>query len=262
MYCDLSDASPVRRLNNRRQAIPEIFCWTKMGTEAGQPLEAILQRKELERQAGNGVFAWGIGNSLGNGVELARQVCPEGKIDVLFTPMKSAPKQIDVTPSKILLWTSYLTTTGQIAPLPRHLLITSRGSADKRTHYALLCYSGEQLQAEEDQGFITANNARNLASLNPIGASQVTSLVRYYSDIAPQPEKPYRITFRATLHQQGFLKLLNPVVLEGRSAQLYAAACKAKEANEWADFVKDLRNTVEKESQRSLNSDLFADFVA
>jgi 4-aminobutyrate aminotransferase-like enzyme len=51
--------------------VPDIFCWTKMGTEAGQTLGTILRRKELERQAGSGIFAWGIGNSLGASPALA-----------------------------------------------------------------------------------------------------------------------------------------------------------------------------------------------
>ena len=31
--------------------LPDVFCWTKMGTEAGQSLENIIARKEAERDA-------------------------------------------------------------------------------------------------------------------------------------------------------------------------------------------------------------------
>lgn len=36
--------------------LPDVFLWTKMGYDAKQGLCAILIRKELERQAGNGEF--------------------------------------------------------------------------------------------------------------------------------------------------------------------------------------------------------------
>ena len=44
--------------------LPRFFCWTRFGTEAGQPIEQILERKEQERIVNNGLFLWGIGNSL------------------------------------------------------------------------------------------------------------------------------------------------------------------------------------------------------
>ena len=41
------------------------FVWSKMQAEAGQGLAAIVARKEAERAAVDGIFWWGIGNSLG-----------------------------------------------------------------------------------------------------------------------------------------------------------------------------------------------------
>src|SRR5689334_16901759 len=35
--------------------LPLLFCWTRFGTEAGEPIEAILERKEREREATGGV---------------------------------------------------------------------------------------------------------------------------------------------------------------------------------------------------------------
>jgi hypothetical protein len=40
----------------------ELICWTRMQSEAGQQLDAIMSRKELERRAGGGIFFWGVGN--------------------------------------------------------------------------------------------------------------------------------------------------------------------------------------------------------
>ena len=47
------------------QELPTIFCWTRFGGEAGEPIEQILFRKEQERLANGGVFLWGIGNAVG-----------------------------------------------------------------------------------------------------------------------------------------------------------------------------------------------------
>jgi hypothetical protein len=241
-----------------RRTVPNIFCWTKMGTEAGQTLDSIIRRKELERLAGNGVFAWGIGSSLGNSVDLARQMSPDGKVDVLFTPMKSAPKQVDVAPSQTFLWLSYIESDGRIASLPDHLLITSRGSESKRTHYALLCYSDHSIEDDMLEDYIYATSARNLASSNRIGPSQVTSMVRYGADVDAMNDAPYRVAFRAALHQQGFLKLLNPVCLEGDLAKQYRQACAAVTATEWLKLATEVRSMAHELATPAQGTDLFA----
>jgi hypothetical protein len=237
--------------------IPNVFCWTKMGTEAGQPLEAILHRKELERQSGNGLFAWGIGNSLGTSAELARKLSPGGEVDVLFTPMKSAPKQVDVSPSQLLLWLGYVGVGGHIVSLPKHMLVTSRGGAEKRGHYALLCYSQDEIK-DDRSGFFDASSARNLASLNPIGASQVTSIVRYDCSTQEELEKPYPIAFRAKLHAQGFVKLACPVVMNECMMALYRAACAASTPTDWADAANTIHALARSSGGLSVYNDLFA----
>lgn len=242
--------------------IPDIFCWTKMGTEAGQTLKMILKRKELEREAGDGVFAWGIGSSLGNGVALARQLSPTGKVDVLFTPMKSAPKHIDVAPSETVLWLSFIECNGRIAPLPEHLLITSRGGTGKRAHYALLCHSKNSLTEAADDNYIFTSNARNLASSNPIGASQVTSMVRYGGGKTDPPgDAPYKVAFRAAMHGQGFLKLANPVVLQGPINELYNRACAATTASEWVALATQVRQKALSIAKAVQSEDLFASML-
>jgi hypothetical protein len=239
-------------------SVPNIFCWTKMGTEAGQTLDAIIRRKELERLAGNGVFAWGIGNSLGNSVDLARQVSPNGQVDVLFTPMKSAPKQVDVLPSQTFLWLSYIENDGRIAPLPQHLLITSRGGESKRTHYALLCHSDDSIEHDMLENYIYATSARNLASSNRIGPSQVTSMVRYGSEADDSDDSPYKVAFRAALHKKGFLKLVNPICLEGDLAKQYRQACVATTATEWLTLATEVRSIAHELAMPAMGTDLFA----
>ncbi len=229
-----------------------------MGTEAGQSLEVILHRKELERQSGNGLFAWGIGNSLGSSADLARKLSPGGEVDVLFTPMKSAPKQVDVSPSQLLLWLGYIGIGGHIVNLPEHILVTSRGGAEKRGHYALLCHSPDEIKNNQS-GYFDASSARNLASLNPIGASQVTSVVRYESRPQGEIEKPYPIAFRAKLHAQGFVKLAYPVVMDECMMTRYREACAASTPSEWAKAASII-HTIARSSVGGhlIHDDLFA----
>lgn len=234
------DMSP-QTMNQKQDVIPDIFCWTKMGAEAGQSLDAILHRKELERAAGNGSFAWGIGNSLGNSAHFARQQSPTGEVDVLFTPMKSMPKAVDATPSQLYLWLYYEGVSGSIKALPEHMLVTSRGHEGKRSHYALLCHSAEEI-SEQDLGGFHASNVRNLVSMNPVGASQVTSVVRYQTmDIY---DKPYRVSFRAKLHGEGFVKLIEPVVMDNVLLAMYNEACSSVTPADWYQSVSLLKQHV------------------
>lgn len=230
--------------------IPPVFCWTKMGTEAGQPLEDILWRKELERRVGGGLFAWGIGNSLGINPKLAQQEMQRNDVDVLFTPMRSAAKQIDIEPSQVLLWLDCINDDGELTRLPSHMVVTSRGSPakaeGKRPHYALICRGHSDISITADSGVIDANRVRNFSSLNPLGASQVTAVVRYQSNSDASPEKSYPITFRAKLHDTGFVRLVSPVVLEGKLANLYHQLCKSETVEEWADGAVTLRQKAEK----------------
>lgn len=225
--------------------VPDIFCWTKMGTEAGQPLETILRRKELERQAGNGTFAWGIGNSLGSSPAFAKQATTDGAVDILFSPMKSAPKAIDVAPTQLVLWLSYHSPDTGLTDLPAHMLITSRGSgisgSAKRSHYALLCERHEEINADTDPSIIDAKYARNLVSLNPLGASQVTAMVRYEQTDNNYPEKPYPISFRARMHREGFVRLGTPAVLTESLLSAYKALCQVCDAEDWLAGVVDLK---------------------
>lgn len=226
-------------------SVPDIFCWTKMGTEAGQPLETILRRKELERLAGKGTFAWGIGNSLGSSPAFAKQAAPGGEVDILFSPMKSAPKAIDVAPTQLVLWLAYHSPDVGLVDLPAHMLITSRGSGasgtEKRSHYALLCERKEEINAEGDLGMIDAKYARNLMSLNPLGASQVTAMVRYEPVDSTHPEKLYPISFRARMHREGFVRLGTPAPLSGALLSAYKALCQASDASDWLAGVVDLK---------------------
>lgn len=229
----------------RDENIPPVFCWTKMGTEAGQPLETILRRKELERRVGGGIFAWGIGNSLGVAPKLARQRSQHGEVDVFFTPMRSAAKALDAEPSQVLLWLSYLDDEERQVDLPGHMIVTSRGNfaqaGSKRSHYALICNGDDDITIPANEGAIDANKTRNFVSLNPLGSSQVTAVVSYQPNCVGLPEKLYPVTFRAKLHGAGFVRLASPIVLGGELAMLYRQLCESVTATEWSEGAKYLR---------------------
>jgi hypothetical protein len=110
-----------------------------------------------------------------------------------------------------------------------------------RSHYALLCESHHDITVPVDLGVIDANRARNFASLNPLGASQVTAVVRYQSSCNDFPVKHYPVSFRATLHGLGFVRLASPVVLEGDIAVFYRQVCKSETVEEWTERTEHLR---------------------
>jgi hypothetical protein len=190
---------------------PDYFCWTRFGTEAGQTIDAILARKEAERRRNQGLFLWGVGNALGPGVrELVRRcVAPE----VLFSPIRSAPRLVDVAPESVVAWSHGQTLDGNLIPLPEGSVVISRAKAS-RPHYALVCAASEPLVLEKgattDATLVRLCDLRNLLSGKPVGTSQVTAVVcRTVSEFATEPTYP--IAFRARLVYPYFLRLVDPV---------------------------------------------------
>ena len=216
-----------------------------MGTEAGQSLDVILRRKELERQAGDGVFSWGIGNALGTTVDLAREQSPTGEVDVLFTPMKSAPKLIDTAPAKLLLWLGY-EANGAIIDLPAHMFITSRGGEGKRGHYALLCHSDRDLTIESDEGVLDAACMKNLKTGNALAPSQVTSVVKHERDPAITYANTYKIAFRAKLHDAGYVRLAKAVEVTADMMAIYEEVCSATSTVGWLTGIAQIRREANK----------------
>ncbi len=105
-------------------SLPFAFCWTRVGVEAGQPLESIFRRKEEERAANGGLFFWGIGSAIGPSIaELVRQ---SPQPEVMFSPIKSAARSVDAKPESVVAWTSAQRFDGSKFVLPAQALITSR----------------------------------------------------------------------------------------------------------------------------------------
>jgi hypothetical protein len=192
--------------------IPFQFCWTRFGTEAAQSIQQILVRKEQERQANHGLFLWGIGNAVGPSIlELVRRASvPE----VIFSPIKSAPREEDVAPPAVVAWTAGSTICGDRYVLPKTALVTSRfvPSGPRRSHYALVCYSEQPLRMASSDRRIAFGSLRNLVSGRKIGASQVTAIVERTQDTA-QATSQYDVSMRARLVPPFFVKLTEHVII-------------------------------------------------
>jgi hypothetical protein len=186
--------------------LPISFCWTRFGTEAGEPIGSILDRKEIERLANGGTFYWGVGNSVAPGVAalLERVAAPE----VLFSPIKSRPRAVDVAPASVVRWREATTLTGDRITLPDTIRVTSRQS---RSHYALVCSVRDPLEAAH-LGRLCFSELRNLVSGHPLGVSQVTAVVSREVDAVQNRDDGYVVALRARLVEPYFVRLAAPSV--------------------------------------------------
>jgi hypothetical protein len=185
--------------------LPSFFCWTRFGTEAGESIEAIIERKERERRTGGGVFFWGIGNSVAPGIaELVRRTASP---EVLFSPIISRPRAVDVLPAALVRWHGGLTLGGERMKLPGTARVISRQS--RSAHYALVCGSAEPLRLG-NLGQIKFGGLRNLVSGNPLGASQVTAVVERVP--GRDNSRDYVIALRLELVAPYFIRLVDPIV--------------------------------------------------
>ncbi|MBP1843898.1 hypothetical protein J2046_002156 [Rhizobium petrolearium] len=234
----------------------DFVCWSRMQAEAGQELNSILARKENERRAGDGLFFWGVGNAPSTSIgALARM---KKDVPVVFSIMKSRPKVADSSPSSLLVWRRFVDLYGVERPLPPHALITSRGDSDSGTrktkHYALMCWSQDELQIK--RGIPFDHNAYRNAGPNgaPVGASQVTALLTQATK--PSGEAQYEANLEATLAGSYWIRLVDPVRLTKKRAAIYAdTSCNT--SSEWLDMVRELRAGVGVEGQPDFQPSLF-----
>lgn len=218
------------------------FCWSKMGTEAGQSLSDILKRKEIERIANDGLFVWGIGNSLGDSIRFLMETNPQPK--VLFSKMLSSPKNIDVKPEKVYLWLSYTNEHGEKIPLPKYSLVTSRANTEarglKKKHYALLCKSQNTITTEPKKS-LYKDSLVNLLSGKKVGASQVTSVVK----TIPYKQKEgaqYEVSFEAELMASGQVVLSDFVVITNDELQNLYNCAKNNNVSGWKQKIIKLKS--------------------
>ena len=157
------------------------------------------------------MFLWGVGNAIGPGVRALLNWCSSP--EVLFSPIRSAPKAIDVKPSVVVAWTVGERLDGATYQLPEHSLVLSRydASSPRHYHYALVCTADQPITVDESGPTLMFNGLFNLLSGRPIGASQVTAIVERKPVMTAGHE--YSVAFRARLTWPYFIRLLEPISL-------------------------------------------------
>lgn len=190
----------------RAQAIPDAFCWTRFGTEAGETIEEILERKEQERRDNDGVFFWGVGNSVAPGLAALLERCD--RPEVLFSPIKGRPRAVDRAPAARFSWRAGHDIDGGRFELPATARVTSGGpvGGSGRAHYALVCVSSRPLSIDLGDADLDFLALRNLVSGNPLGASQVTAVVTVSREQATSDMR-YAVALRAELAPPYFVRL-------------------------------------------------------
>ncbi len=229
--------------------INRIICWTRMQAEAGQDINDIISRKELERETGNGLFCWGIGNAPPRSLrEIARRPT---NVDVIFSLMKSRPKASDAAPENIWVWRSYLDLADVEHPLPPHVLVTSRPKSNGRSHYALMCHTPNRLRLS-DRGAFDPSAYRNVSeAARPVGASQVTALLRRVAEEGEATS--YRVNLLATLARPMWVRLSSPMELSKRAkAELWEALSSVRQirASDWLQLAILVRGEKGRRSRR------------
>jgi hypothetical protein len=204
--------APVR--NDRdTELLPEVFCWTKFGDEAGEAAGSIFDRKEVERERNCGTFLWGIGQSIRPSLTKLLNVttAPE----VLFSPIRSAPARRDVLPSSIVVWYEGAGLDGRRYVLPENSLVTSRRDDryPRDYHFALVCERSDPIHADKvDAPCLRVTSLRNLVSGAPIGSSQVTSVVRRLKD-AGEADAEYPVVATARLVAPYLVRLTRGLIV-------------------------------------------------
>jgi len=218
-----------------------------MGMEAGEELAAIIRRKEWERQLGGGWFFWGIGQSLGENAKVAAR--GTASLHAIFSPMPSKPKAIDAAPAEVVLWNAWVDAQGQTRALPIHCFITSRASLPsgrkKENHYALVCFSDRELTAQQENLCIFPSHLRNVITNKPLGASQVTAVVRAVSEAdATCTIKSYSVSFITELRSPYCVQLAEPVALNTSELVEIRAISNSGDVTSWSALVKRLRSRI------------------
>jgi len=197
--------------------LPPMFCWSKIGMEAGESVTTIVERKEWERGRNGGIFLWGIGTSLRNSLPVL--VAADPRPSVLFSPMRSRPRAVDEDPSETVLWRSAEDLYGGRCTLPPAALVTSSVvTGQAPTRYALVCGRATPMEAAGAAGTVPGDRLVNVPSGRPMGGSQVTAVV----SVGPgsSHDRGYPIALRAHLVPPYVVRLLDPVSVPAAIRQL------------------------------------------
>jgi hypothetical protein len=220
--------------------IPTKFVLTKIGSDAGQGIDRILRRKELERQAG-GTLWWGIGEA-----QTAEKIALLGsRPPLIFSHMSSKPHKRDSHPDDVLLWERYTVTgSSKTVPLPSHAIVISRAHAQngnlKSRYYALVCESPSGIPGSAG-GQLDIGSLRNLGG-RQLGSSQITAVVERPLN-SGSVGKPYVIAARANLVAPFAVSLAAPRLLKPEERRLLDdVSDEGKTVNDWMAVARRLRS--------------------
>ena len=157
-----------------------------------------------------------------------------GGAEVLFSPIKSGPRPIDVAPDRYMAWTKGEAADGSTYPLPANSIVLSghAEAASRHSRSPSSAMAESQLVFEDVGHEVEFAGLRNLMSGKPVGASQVTAMV-VRDPTAKAGGTEYPVAFRAALEYPYFIRLRDPVpvILGMKQATSAATPCSgAREA--------------------------------
>ena len=205
----------------------DAFVWSKMGTEAGEPLEYIMHRKEIERQANGGKFVWGIGNSPGNSIVNFMQDTKKPVAIFTETRPNSKTRSIDEEESE-RVWRDKL--------LPRYSFVTSH--PERKEHYALLCECDEDLRTQCHGKLNSAGVVNYESGIKP-GPSQVTSLVKYAGEKGGYGDYPIR--FVASLYGEGWVTLTDYADISPETIKEVKRSADDGDIEKWKALINKIK---------------------
>jgi hypothetical protein len=212
------------------------FVWSKMGQDAGQPLDEIIIRKEAERRTGD-EFWWGLGTPLGPRVE-SEAISNGRTLPVLFSELNLG-KQEQAPNQNTYVWNGWrsIPKKGRHDSVPKHVMpkhVLVLGGNPDTPYYALVCRCDTELVLA-DRGPFDPAQCLTLANRRPPGVSQRSALLEGQ---VKHPHGPYRIAFSAHLVVPWFVRLTDPRVL---TAAELARVRQYKTGDDWLSLVKSLR---------------------
>ena len=175
--------------------------------------------------------------------------------------MKTRPKSIDVAPPGLLVWRSYFDVDGTEQVLPPNVLVTSGLKSARPAHYALMCRADSDLILG-DYGQFDPRAYRNVSEAGrPVGASQVTALLRKADD--ERDGSGYRINLRAILVRPCWVRLGTPYEVTGSKRNALLELLRNIENASTSDWMRTvLRARSEPIARRRKTGDQLALFAA
>jgi len=131
-------------------SFPEIFCWSKVGPEAGFTLEQIIRWKELQRSLSDGIFFWGIGGVPSREKQEAF-IRAVARPKILFSEQIGEARPLFKNPNAVFLWTHYEKQAGREIALPPFSAVMSKAGGPK--HYAIVCQANAPISVDITLGF-------------------------------------------------------------------------------------------------------------